>query len=232
MNVVVMCCTLNEERNIERYCEVYSRFADTIVICDGGSIDRTVELAEGFAKVQVVHFEGLMHFHGYPWTPLGKHHNFAYEAAMEHNPDWIITDECDSIPTLELQMAARLKMHKSEMDIIGVGRIYILGDDEYYPALSLTGYFAWAHRPDKADGSYWEGNHKAHRRENIPHPHTGLWQYLNQPLGLLHYGWPDEETIAYKTAQKRASGSLPVHGTPVPSNAGTLVPLPEWARWN
>ena len=232
MNVVVMCCTLNEERNIERYCEVYSRFANRILICDGGSTDATIELAEGFPKVEVIKFARLMDFGGYPWNPLGELHNFAYKAAKKFNPDWIITDECDSIPTRELQEAIRWKMYKSTSDTIGVGRMYITGVDYYFPNLSLMGYFAWAHRPNKIDGSYWEGNHFALRREPVPPADSGHWQALAQPFALLHYGWPNKGVVAYKTMQKRASGSLPEKGTPIPEGAGKPMPLPEWARWN
>jgi glycosyltransferase involved in cell wall biosynthesis len=231
-NIVVMCCTLNEERNIERYCQVYSRFADSIVICDGGSIDRTVELAKGFAKVHIVHFRGLMHFDDHAWTPLGKHHNFAYEAAMEHNPDWIITDECDSIPTLALQEAARSEMEMTEDDVIGLGRIYIVGSNRYYPSLSLEGYFGWAHRPDKIDGHYRTTTHRGIPRPNFPHPDTGLWHTLDNPFALLHYGWPDYETMISKTKRYRASGALPSYGTAIPLNAGRSEPLQEWAKWN
>lgn len=236
MRVAVMCCVLNEERNIERYCQVYSRFVDDIVICDGGSTDRTVELAKRSRKVQVVHFEEQMEFGGIPWNPLGKMHNFAYEAARKLRPDWIITDECDSLPTQALQKTARSKMliemEKSRFNVIGVRRIYVLGKDKFYPQLSLKGYFGWAHRPDRIDGCYRTSTHKGIPRPDFPHPDTGSWRMLDPPLALLHYGWPDEETVIFKTRRYRASGVLPEHGTAIPSGAGPIVPLPEWATWN
>ena len=227
-----MCVVLNEERNIERYCEVYSKFADTILICDGGSVDQTVELAEAFPKADVVHFDGLMDFDGHPWTPLGEHHNFAYDAAMKHDPDWIITDEADSLPTLALQKNTRSNMAKTDLNIIGVGRMYILGSDQYFPELSFGGYFGWAHRPSKIDGHYGTERHLGIPRPLFPHPNTGLWQNLDPPMALLHYGWPDDETVAAKLKRYRASGSLPPYGTPIPDEAGETVDLPEWAEWN
>lgn len=230
-NLVVMCVVLNEERNIERYCRVYSRIANKIVICDGGSTDRTVELAKRFPKTDVVHFDGLMDFDGHPWTPLGEHHNFAYEAAVKHEPDWIITDECDSLPTKALQDVARFALATSDRDVIGVGRVYILGKDRYFPALSLKGYFGWAHRPEYVDGHYRDTTHLGIPRPEFPHPNTGLWNNLDEPFALLHYGWPDEETVLEKTARYRASGSLPPYGTPIPLNAGKIIDLPGWATW-
>ena len=231
MNVTVMCCVLNEESNIERYCEVYLRFVDRILICDGGSTDRTVELAKGFPKTTVVHFDESIDFDGHMWNPLGKMHNFAYEAATKHDPDWLITDECDSIPTWALQQTARWEMKTPGADIIGVPRIYIVGEDKYYPKLSFVGLWGWAHRPKRINGRYWEGNHKALRRPELTLD-TRFWHKLEKPFGLLHYGWPNEEVIKRKTEVKRASGSLPPYGTPIPTNAGETLELPEWARWN
>ncbi|NGX44884.1 MAG: hypothetical protein K940chlam2_00024 [Chlamydiae bacterium] len=233
MRVVVMCCTLNEERNIERYCEVYSRIADTIVICDGGSTDKTIELARGFDKVHLVRFEEQMNLDGIPWNPKGKQHNFAYDVVMENNPDWIITDECDSVPTRHLQENTRSLMEKADVienGVIGVKRIYILGENEFYPALSLEGYFGWAHRPEKADSSYGEETPKGLRRKLFPNHET--WHSIEEPNALLHYGWPDKETVEFKTMRYRATGGLPASGHAIPSYAGVPQALPEWAKWN
>ena len=230
MRVVVMCCTLNEERNIERYCEVYSRFANKIVICDGGSTDRTVAIASRFKKVRVVHFEELMDFDGIPWNPKGKQHNFGYAAAMEDDPDWIIADECDSIPTLALQESARSLMEMSTLDVLGFMRIYVLGADRFFPRLGFEGLFGWAHRPSTIDGRYLEDSYKGLARPRFPEPN--LWHNFSPPHGLLHYGWPDEETVAFKTKRYRATGSLPSYGTAIPEYAGQAMPLPEWANWN
>ena len=230
MKIVTMCCTRNEERNIERYCEVYSRLSDRILICDGGSTDNTVALAEKFEKVQVVHFKETINYDGYEWNPKGKQHNFAYKAVMEYEPDWIITDECDSIPTISLQEAARSLMGTSIPDVIGAMRIYVVGEDDFYPKLSLGGFFGWAHRPGKVDSSYGEETPRGLRRKNFPHP--DVWRNINPPHALLHYGWPDEQTVEFKTKRYRATGGLPPKGTAIPTNAGAPMSLQEWARWN
>ena len=230
MKIVVMCCTLNEERNIERYCEVYSRFADTIVICDGGSTDRTIELTRNFPKVRVVHFEELMDFDGIPWNPKGRQYNYGLAVALKLNPSWMIIDECDSVPTVALQESVRSLMLETSSGVIGVMRIYLLGEDKFYPSLSLSGYYGWAFRPEEVDASYDESTVIAHQRLNFPRP--SAWRNIDAPRGLLHYGWPDEETAALKTKRYRAIGRLPPQGTAIPSDAGEPAPLPEWANWN
>ncbi len=234
LNVVSMCCVLNEERNIERYCQVYERFVDTMVICDGGSTDNTVKLAKQFPKVDVVHFDKLIDFGGIPSNPLEEIHNFAYKATKKHNPDWIVTDECDSLPTFVLQKSIREILEGAVKDIIGVTRVYIVGNDEYFPALSMKGFFGWAHRPDKVNGHYGGNKFAGIPRPDFPHPDTELWRELEPPLSLLHYGWPDKETVAFKTKRYKANGALPPHesASAIPLNAGKSFMLPGWAVWN
>lgn len=229
MKVVVMCGVLNEERIIERFCEVYGRFADQIVICDGGSEDRTVEIASSFPGVEVVHFDKQIDFDGVKWNPVGKQWNFGLRAAVEHEPDWVIVDECDSLPTLSLQNNIRDFMQTSKANVIGVHRIYVIGTDEFFPILSNKGFFGWAFQPEKVDASYFEGNPMPFRRSNLPDP--SRWRKLGPPYALLHLGWPDAQTVQEKTARYQAIGKLPSHGNAIPNYAGTPKPLPEWATW-
>jgi glycosyltransferase involved in cell wall biosynthesis len=231
MKVVTMCCTLNEERNIERYCEVYSRFSDRIVICDGGSTDKTVEIAESFKKVKVVHFDEILSIGGFPWNPKGAQHALAYATARDESPDWIIADECDSVPTLPLQEGIRALLRtREQLDVIGVMRLYVLGKEEFFPKMSLGGFYGWAHRANKVDGGYKANDSFVHRRLNFPKPNT--WRNVNPPFALLHFGWPDTETADFKTERYRAVGILPPHGKAVPANAGAPERLPRWAKWN
>jgi glycosyltransferase involved in cell wall biosynthesis len=234
MKVVVMCCVLNEERNIERFCQIYSQIADVIVLCDGGSTDRTVELANQYAKVDIVRFGKVKDFDGIPANPLGPMHNFGYKVALNHKPEWVITDEADSLPTIYLQENVLRFMETTKKDVIGAGRLYILGSSMYFPDLSLKGYFGWAHRPEKVNGWYGETKFAGIPRPDFPHPegpYSDRWLKLDEPSGLLHYGWPSQAVIDFKTERYRANGALPPQGTAIPSNAGEVERLPEWATW-
>ena len=57
MNVVVICRTRDETRNIARFCRAYA-WADSILIADGGSTDTTLDIARQFKNVQVDLFTG------------------------------------------------------------------------------------------------------------------------------------------------------------------------------
>lgn len=228
MNVVTLCCTLNEERNIGRFCEVYGGFADWIVICDGGSTDKTVEIALRYPEVQVVHFEEQMDFGGIKWNHKGKQYSLGLRAARTFGADWITVDDCDSVPTLALRDSIRSIMRKTRADVIGVQRLYVIGESEFFPTMSLKGHHGWAFRAE-LDTGYYESKHMGLPRRNFPDIET--WHKIGPPYGLLHYGWPDEATIQMKLARYRAIGKLPSYGSVIPPHAGEPAPLPDWAIW-
>lgn len=230
MKIAVMCCTLNEERNIKTLCEVYSRFVDHIVICDGGSTDRTIEIARTFPKVLTVLFDKRITYGDFEWNPKGAQHNAGLQAALHLNPSWIITDECDSLPTVALQRDARGVMETTRIPVLGVQRIYMIGADQYFPNLSLDGHFGWAFRPGFVNGRYCEEKPTGLRRPNFPSAHS--WYKFYDPYVLMHNGWPDEETVQMKTARYKATGRMPEHGSAIPDYAGEPEPLPEWATWS
>ena len=89
MKIVATCRTLNEEKNIERFCMSYT-WVDKVLIADGGSTDRTKEIANLFYNVEVRDFSERVERNGVWRNPHGKHINFLIDWAKEEGA-WIVT---------------------------------------------------------------------------------------------------------------------------------------------
>lgn len=89
--LTVALATFNEEKNIERCLRAVKGWADEIVIVDGSSTDKTVELAHYFTDKVVVTTNKPM-FH------INK--NIAIDAAT---CDWILQLDCDEVVSQELK---------------------------------------------------------------------------------------------------------------------------------
>ena len=144
MAIITVCRTLNEERNIELFCKEHSKIADTILICDGGSEDRTIELAERFKKVQVVPFTKKVHKGAFWRNPHGLHLNFMFDWAIDEGAEWIIYDDCDSVPNKYLKETLPKYFTSSAYDTIMVRRLYLYKDEGHFPQMSEAGYARWA----------------------------------------------------------------------------------------
>ncbi len=81
MKISATIITLNEERNIARAIESL-RCCDEILVCDSGSNDRTVELAENLGARII---EG-------PWRGFAGQKNYVAEQAAN---DWILSLDAD-----------------------------------------------------------------------------------------------------------------------------------------
>lgn len=222
VNVIAVCRTLNEEANIERFCREYSKIADRILIADGGSSDRTVEIAQTFDKVTVEMFTKRVN-RGSVWrNPHGEHINFMIRWAENHNADWIIYDDCDSIPNRGLKQALPSAFELT-FDMIGVRRLYLFKDEGYFHDMSYAGYAKWA----------WRSHVKVRADESDPWVHhmeappVDSVLYLEEPCCLLHYSWPDDAEIERKAKFYAVAKEAPDWH---PENFGGEVrPLPEWA---
>jgi len=53
MKIFATVRTRNEKEHIEKFCESYSQFVDTILVADGGSTDDTVLIASKYPKVKI-----------------------------------------------------------------------------------------------------------------------------------------------------------------------------------
>lgn len=223
MKVVVICRTRNEAKNINRFCQSY-QWADAILIADGGSIDKTIQRALAYPKVQVKKFREQVCQNGYWRNPHGRHINFMIDWALEKAADWIIFDDCDCVPTQELQQRGRVILEQATEDAVLLYRLYVWGNDQYFPKLNEAGTSLWA----------WRSTVPVRALEDNPWSHDILpcWKSslsLDYPLSCLHYFCPDEKTIERKLEFYRNSGEQPTALHPL-EGCGELATLPEWAK--
>jgi len=238
VKIVVVARTRNEERNIANFCQGYS-FADLILVADGGSEDGTAWIASQFPNVQVEYYPVKL-FQGEIWiNPEVEHYHFLFNWAMEENPDWIITDDCDCRPNKLLRENARHLLETTECSLAFATRLYIWGADnlrhgveaQHFPALAKPGKHKqwepslWAFRrevPIKPnDGSPWE-HFRGFTIPEIPRLN------LMPPYCLLHFPWPDEEAVKQKQEFGRLTGWTPNMLHPL-EFGGPLKDCPEWA---
>ena len=222
--IVTVCRTLNEERNIERFCEEYSKISDVILIADGGSTDKTIELAQAFDKVRVEHFREKVYKEDIWRNPHGEHINFMIDWAKGAGAEWIIFDDCDSVPNKHLKEVIPPEFNSPGISIIKVRRLYLYKDGEYFPRMSRAGEGLWA----------WRTNVNIRASEEDPWSHhieiprdIGTASII-EPRVLLHYSWPDDEEIQRKAAFYKIAKDMEIDWHPITFGGG-LAPIPEWA---
>jgi len=195
MKLAVMARTRNEEDNVERFIKSYG-WVDNIIIVDGGSSDKTVEMAT-FLGAKVFTFTETVEHNFTLRNPHGQHLNFGIRLAESYNSDWIIHDDIDCVPNKDLQKHGRRLLEESKRDFIYVTRAYLYKDKGYASKMSLVG--------DEWQQSLWAWRTKGFRfSENDPFEHTftepadeDIWR-IKPPIALLHRPWPTDETIDRK----------------------------------
>ena len=238
MRIIVCVRTRNEERNIANFCRGYS-FADLILVADGGSEDRTVEIARQFPNVRVEHYPVKL-FRGDVWiNPEVEHYHFLFNWVAEFEPDWIITDDCDCRPNKLLRENARSLLEATDYSLAFAVRLYIWEADnlrdgcwgaKHFPKLAKPGKHRqwepslWAFRAGTPigvnDGDPWEH----FRGFSIPEiPRLNLMP----PYCLLHFPWPDEKAVKHKQEFGRLTGWTPDMAHPL-DFGGPLVDCEEW----
>lgn len=100
--ISIAIATYNEEKNIARCLKAVQDWVDEIIIVDGQSQDKTVEIASGFKKVKIISSTNKPIFH------INK--NMAIEACKS---DWILQLDADEIVTPELKKEIIAILHKN-----------------------------------------------------------------------------------------------------------------------
>jgi glycosyltransferase involved in cell wall biosynthesis len=225
--IIALVRTLNESKNIDRFCESYW-WADEILIADGGSEDDTVSKARLHSNTYIYHFpERVATANGKTVkgviNPRGKHINFLIDWGIRRGGDILIFDDCDCVPSFELQRYGRAILETVTEGMVFVSRMFILGENEWFPEMTPEqSLWAWkSDVPIRADeDSYTISMH-------IPKVNTLRLEY---PMALLHYFYPDEETLQRKKEQYIQTGEVLETYNPR-MQFGQITQLPAWAKW-
>lgn len=103
----VVLATFNEAKNLPRCLESVKNIADEIIIVDGTSTDKTVEIAKSFgAKVQITDNPPMFHIN-------------KQKAIDMATKDWILQLDADESLTPELAEEIEEKINDSENDFSG-----------------------------------------------------------------------------------------------------------------
>lgn len=237
MKIVTCIRTYNEEFNIRQCCEAY-QFTDAILIADGGSTDKTKEIASTYPKVSVRDYEVKVKCQGgIERNPDGPHLQFLYDWALEEGADWIISQDCDQRPNYALKRDARGIFEESDRDFILVTQLFLWGNDHYFPELSgadrgwpMQGLWAW-----RANINMKVIDHMPHfefsydGKTAIDLDRSPRSQRLLPPYCFMHFGWPTPERVIQHVDYYRKSGLISGMIHPLMAG-GNLADLPEWAH--
>lgn len=222
--IVCVTRTLNEESNIERFCDAYRDF-NNIIICDGGSTDNTLELARQFPNTDIHHFPRIQYLpNGMPFNPEGAHTSFAIETAKRYNPDWLFFDDCDSVPNPFLQSNARFLLKEHPYPAIFVQRVYAWHDGQSYFPEMTRGYALWGWKPKEIE-IHGDTSCVLHPKlDGVPCSKENVW---NLPISsaLIHFSWNSEQEVARKMEFYSAQGRPESHPL---RRCGRLEQLKNW----
>lgn len=229
MKIITIVRTLNEMTNIQRFLTEYGKISDLILIADGGSTDGTRVMASAFEGCIVKLFDerATNEENGLWRNPEGEHINFLIEWAESLEPDWILFDDCDSVPTSELKKHTRSALRLCEEEkkwVLMAPRMYVYGADKWFPNLSKPGPSIWGwHRKYKM--RYHEFDPWSMEAPGVKALHQFQFGF---PDALLHFFCPNEEYIQKKLKFYRESGQSPTMLHPL-EFGGPLEGLPNWA---
>jgi len=191
ISVGVRC--LNEEELLPLFLANH-QFADEIIICDGGSSDRSQEIATADPKVRWVDFPMRISGLQGGWrNPEGQHVNATLQAMQGQ---WLWLTEMDAIPTLELQ--------QDIVDAVRCAGYLAVASSLYYIAPHRQGR-GYEHYPALLKGPGMTCWHRSLNLRADPHSdfspiirYEGRWLVLQPPLARVHLSWRTEEVLRRK----------------------------------
>ncbi|MHA2432889.1 MAG: glycosyltransferase [Candidatus Thorarchaeota archaeon] len=120
----------NEESNMARCLQCLFEFCDEVVISDGGSTDRTEEIARGFgSKVVWLDFKGRNVAASGHWDHTADQLNFALSHCQG---EWIILQDVDQTYCDRVKKHLRGELITTDNNAFSMFGIHFLGDDQHY----------------------------------------------------------------------------------------------------
>ena len=237
--IIVALRTLNEEILIPRFMAAYG-WADLIVVADGGSTDRTLEMLQEYPNVVVYHFnEWVENDKGGRRNPEGKHMNFLLDKAYQYDPDWLIQEDADTMMTPILRDNIRFILENTKEMMVWAPLMYIYGSDKWFPQLTGGDDFSPGKPGDNWTGAWaWNKTIKLMYDEtpgaaewttaivSDPPVRVGSHRCLAYPYARLHYFCFTPELKNRKLALYQSSGQVKHDWI---QTCGPLKDLPEWA---
>lgn len=240
IKICVVVRVRDEERRIAQFCEAYED-ADMILVGDGGSIDRTKEIAAQYPNVIIRDYPGRQEMkNGYWRNNDSDHANWMFKWGREYEPDWMIYDDCDCRPNYLLRMKYRHLLETIHHDVIMVTRLYLWGLKQHFPHLAKPEELY--HRNYEPSLWAWRGSMEMMTVNEPPaysfkvgkkpikdfRKDTDAFDLL-PPYCLLHYSWDDPERVMEKVKIYRESGLIPGQNHPL-DFGGPLEDLPSFAH--
>ena len=190
MKIRVISCCLNEEEMLPFYLDYYSSFADKIVIFDGGSTDKSIEIIKSYNKTEIIQNDHPL----MDERNLTGIRNEAYKVDRE-SWDWQIVVDIDEF-IYDKNLLDKLEYFKSK----NITLPDVIGYDMYsleFPIFRKGEYIIDTIRTGKRNDE-WQS------KKVIFNPHqvninyglgchaccpTGNVVKSNEPLFLLHYNY-------------------------------------------